>query len=89
MKQVLFFLTLMVSLGANDLTEGMEAIERKDFKSAVAFFEKAASTGSSIAKQNLAVMYNNGYGVKKDEKIATQWLNSATNHEIVRIVSRY
>jgi TPR repeat protein len=88
MKKVSLLLAMFVSLQANNLTEGMDAIERKDFKSAILFFEKASEEGSIIAKQNLAVMYNNGYGVKKDAQMASKWLNRATNQDIVRVVSR-
>jgi TPR repeat protein len=89
MKKVLLLLAVLVSLQADNLTEGMDALEQKDFKSAVVFFEKAAVAGNRVAQQNLSVMYNNGYGVKKDVEIASKWLNRATNHGIVRIVSRY
>ena len=88
MKKVSLLLAVLVSLQADNLTEGMDALEQKDFKSAVAFFEKAAEEGSRVAQQNLSVMYNNGYGVKKDAEIASRWLNRATQHDIVRIVRR-
>lgn len=85
MKQILMALIVTVTLQANDLHKGMEALERGDFKSAVVFFEKSAQAGNKLAQQNLSVMYNNGYGVKKDKQIASNWLNRATNHSIVAI----
>ena len=85
MRKILIALMVAVTLQANDLHKGMEALERGDFKSAVVFFEKSAQAGNKLAQQNLSVMYSNGYGVKKDKQIASEWLKRATNHSIVAI----
>ena len=85
MRKILMALMVAVTMQANDLHEGMEALERGDFKSAVVFFEKSAQSGNKLAQQNLSVMYSNGYGVKKDNQIASKWLNRATNHSIVAV----
>ncbi len=83
MKNILLALAVAITLQAGNLSDGMEALERGDFKAAVVFFEKAAHAGDKMAQQNLSVMYNNGYGVKKDTKIASDWLNRATSKEVV------
>jgi TPR repeat protein len=83
MRKILLALFVAVTVQAGDLTNAMEALEKGDFKSAVLFFQKAATAGDKMAQQNLAVMYNNGYGVKKDTQLASMWLNRATNKEIV------
>lgn len=78
-KNILLGLLVAGTLQANDLVKGMEALEVGDFKSAVVFFEKSAKAGNKMAQQNLAVMYNNGYGVKKDTQTASYWINQATD----------
>jgi TPR repeat protein len=70
---------LVGSLQASDLTKGMDALEVGSFEKAVEFFEKSAEAGNKMAQHNLTVMYNNGYGVKKDTKVATYWINEAIN----------
>ncbi len=78
-RNILLGLLVVGVLQADDLTNGMEALEVGDFKSAVVFFEKSAKTGNKMAQQNLAVMYNNGYGVEKDTQAASYWINQATD----------
>ncbi len=85
MKQILIILIIAGTMQANDLHEGMEALESGDFKSAVVFFEKSAQSGNKLAQQNLSVMYSNGYGVKKDKQTVSMWLNRAINHSIVAV----
>lgn len=85
MKKIILLLAVAVAIQAGDLSDGMDALERGDFKAAVAFFEKSAQAGNKMAQQNLAVMYNNGYGVKKDTQIATMWLNRATDRESIAL----
>lgn len=68
---------LATFLFANDLSIAMEALEKGDFKTAVEHFKIAAEQGDPIAQQNLAVMYNNGYGVEKNTELAAQWFERA------------
>jgi len=79
MRNIFIAFAMISALEASDLTQGMDAIERGDFKSAVEYFERAAKEGNQMAQRNLAVMYNNGFGVKKDSEIASKWLNMADN----------
>ena len=87
MKRFLVATMIMIAtvVQADDLTDGMEALERGDFKAAVVAFEKSAQEGNTLAQQNLAVMYNNGYGVKENKQIASQWIKKATNSEVVAV----
>lgn len=77
MKQILIILLFVGVLQANDLVKGIDALGVGDFKKAVESFKKSAESGNKMAQHNLAVMYNNGYGVEKDDKIATYWINEA------------
>ncbi len=88
MKKILLALIVAVAVNAADLENGMEALERGDFSSAVLFFEKSAKSGNKMAQQNLSVMYNNGYGVEKNTETASYWLNKATGHQSVASIYR-
>ncbi len=82
MKKVLTILTLAATFAfANDLTIAMEALERGDFKTAFEHFKIAAEQGDPIAQQNLGVMYNNGYGVRKNPELAAEWFERASSRE--------
>jgi len=83
MRKIILALVVATVVQAGDLSDGMEALERGDFKSAVVSFEKAANAGNKIAQQNLSVMYSNGYGVKKDQQTANMWLNRASGQSAV------
>ncbi len=78
MKIFLSILLIAVTLKATNLEKGMEALEVGNFKKAVEYFKLSAAEGNVMAMHNLSVMYNNGYGVEKDTKVAASWLNSAT-----------
>ena len=79
MKQILTILLLTGALQANDLVKGMDALEVGNFEKAIEFFKKSAESGNKMAQHNLSVMYNNGYGVEKDDKIVAYWINEALN----------
>ncbi|HHD77508.1 MAG TPA: sel1 repeat family protein, partial [Campylobacteraceae bacterium] len=54
-----------------------------DFKTAFVHFKLAAEAGDPIAQQNLAVMYNNGYGTPKNSDLAAYWIEKSTQSEKV------
>jgi TPR repeat protein len=68
-----------------DLTIAMDALEKGDFKTAFAHFKIAAEQGDPIAQQNLAVMYNNGYGTQKNTKMAAYWVEKSSSSAKVAI----
>ena len=70
---------------SRDLSIAMEALDRGDFKTAFAHFKIAAEQGDPIAQQNLAVMYNNGYGTEKNTKMAAYWMEKSTRSAKVAI----
>ena len=81
MKKIVVLLSIAAALFANSLTMAMQALERGDFKTAVKYFKIAANEGDPIAQQNLAVMYNNGFGVKKDPQKASELFEQASVEE--------
>lgn len=68
-----------IQLFAGNLTIAMEAMEKGDFKTAFQYFKVAAEQGDSIAQQNLAVLYNNGLGVKENADRAAYWIEQSSN----------
>ncbi len=78
MKSIVLLIGCVAMLFAGDLEKGMEAVEKGDFKTAFEAFKRAAEAGDPIAQQNLGVLYNNGYGVKKDREMASYWFDRAS-----------
>ena len=57
---------------SNDFKEGLNFFLGKDYVNAEKFFRKAAEQGDPEAQFCLGDMYNNGYGVVKDERKAIE-----------------
>ena len=55
------------------LSEGIEAIERGDFSTALRVFKAHAALGDAIAQYNLGWMYYNGEGVPQDYAESVKW----------------
>lgn len=53
--------------------------EQVDYLNAFNWYTKAAAKGDSIAKFNLAIMYLNGFGVEKNEKMAVSLYRELAN----------
>ena len=68
----LFSLVFTAAL-AGDLEDGVAAIERKDYATALAKFRSAAQQGVAEAQFNLGYMYGNGQGIAQDYKEALRW----------------
>jgi TPR repeat protein len=56
---------------------GVKSYHSKDYSEAAKWFLKAAEQGDADAQYNLALMYENGEGVKKDYKEAVRWYTKA------------
>lgn len=61
------------------IAEGKEAISNKEFQQAAALFRQAAELGDPEAQYNLGLLYMEGNGLKKDEKIAAGWIQKAAD----------
>ncbi|MDB9845091.1 sel1 repeat family protein [Burkholderiaceae bacterium] len=68
MKKLLTALTfsLAATVWAGDFEAGVAAYERRDFKMAFTFFQKAADQGDVVAQYNIATMYELGEGVSRN-----------------------
>ena len=51
---------------------GLDAAQKGDFATALREWTPLAEKGDAIAQYNLGLMYRQGQGVKKDQKIATK-----------------
>ena len=58
---------------ADDLQDGLDAYDRKDFKTAYKLWLPLAEQGNAKAQINLGFMYANGLGVLQDYKEAAKW----------------
>jgi tetratricopeptide (TPR) repeat protein len=56
---------------------GRAYAKKSDFRSAFVQYQKAAEQGYSLAEYNLGVLYENGWGVAKDEAQAVAWYRRA------------
>jgi len=68
----LFSLVFTAAL-AGDFEDGVAAINRKDYATALAKFRSAAQQGLAKAQYNLGYMYGNGQGIAQDYKEALRW----------------
>ena len=69
------FIALKASAG--DYEDGVSAITRKDYTTALSKFLVAAEQGLANAQYNLGLMYERGEGVAQDYKEAMRWYRVA------------
>ena len=79
MKRIIASLaiTLTISFGTT-VEEGIDALNKKDFKAALKIFEKLALKNDAKAQNALGIMYFNGNNaVKRDPIKAKEWFEKA------------
>ena len=72
---LILILTCSVTF-ANDRLRGYQALEQKDYKTALYYLSYDANLGDDKAQYNLGIMYNRGLGVPVDKNEAFSWLGS-------------
>ncbi len=72
-------LTLLVGTPASsaDYQKGLTAARSGDYATALREWEPLAKQGNATAQYNLGLMYDNGWGVPKNDKIAVKWYRLA------------
>jgi len=60
-----------------DLTSGMAAFEAKEFSKAKQFLSPFAQDGHAEAQHRMAIMYQNGLGLVKDDATALKWMRAS------------
>lgn len=71
------FVLLALPAHGADFEKGMAAAEAGDFATALAEWAPLAEEGDARAQFNMAVLYDNGYGVEKDLAEAAKWFRLA------------
>jgi hypothetical protein len=69
--------TASASAASTESQRGSEAVNRKDYASALSWFQKGADHGSPIAQFNIGWMYRDGLGVQQDYAQALRWFQKA------------
>jgi TPR repeat protein len=85
MNKILMFIAclLVVSLpmfACASYEDGYQAAKKGDYVSAFKEFKKNAENGDVSAQYSLAVMYNDGIGVKKNPAEALRWFRKAAEN---------
>ena len=71
------FVLLTLPARAADFETGMAAAEAGDFATALAEWGPLAEAGDARSQFNMAVLYDNGYGVEKNLAEAAKWFRLA------------
>ena len=65
----------------DDLQEGWDAYDRKDYKTTLRLWLPLAEEGNAEAQVLLGMMYSNGTGVPQDYKEAVKWYRLSAEQE--------
>ena len=63
--------------------DGLTHFRSKNFKEALALFQKAADLGYSVAQNDLGLMHERGLGVRSDYRVAAAWFRLAADQNNV------
>ena len=63
--------------GADENQRGWQAQQKKDYATALEWYDKAAALGDARAENNLGWLYEHGQGVKQDYAQALAWYGKA------------
>ncbi|HEY4329105.1 MAG TPA: hypothetical protein VGN88_05165 [Phycisphaerae bacterium] len=64
---------------STSLSRATEAIDKKDYASALNWYRKAADQGSPVAMFNVGLFYETGRGTEQNETEAANWYQRATD----------
>jgi len=73
LSAILVLTLTATSVYADDLQDGFDAFERKDFKTALKKWKPLAEQDDASAQYNLGLMHGNGWGVTQDYVQAHKW----------------
>lgn len=65
-----------------NLSSGIAAFEAKNFAQSLAMLGPIAEKGHADAQYRLAIMYQNGLGVVRNELLAVKWMIAAANQDL-------
>ena len=85
MKKILLAFTVLIAmLFGGDYEDGVKAYKNKDYKKTAELFQKAADKGNKWAQKDLALLYDNGQGVKQDYKKAAEYYQKASDQGVAQ-----
>jgi len=77
---LILVLSLIVApVYADDYQEGLDAYNRKDYKTAFEMLKPLAEQGNAMAQSRLGLMYQTGRGTPKDMKKTIEWYRRAAD----------
>ena len=76
-KFLLVFILLAQVAYADEVQEGLKALNRGDYKNAFEIWKPLAEKGNSTAQFNLGLMYDKGDGVRQNFSKAVKWYRLA------------
>jgi TPR repeat protein len=75
-------LSSLAFAGSNE--EGLSALAKKDYKTALNYFQQGAKEGHAVAEYQLALLYEKGQGIQRNAAQACFWYEQAANHGSAR-----
>jgi TPR repeat protein/predicted aspartyl protease len=76
---IVLLLAFSAPLAAGPLEDGLAALQRGDYALAMRHWRPLADQGNAVAQYNLALMYENGHGVRQDYATAVSWYRKAAD----------
>ncbi|MDH5537918.1 MAG: sel1 repeat family protein [Rhizobacter sp.] len=70
----------IVPARADQLQDGISAIHRKDYPSAIRLLEPLARSGNALAQLRLGLLHYHGHGVRESDAQALRWFERAAGH---------
>jgi uncharacterized protein len=83
-RAFLGILLLYAGSALADFQDGVDAFLRGDHAAAVAEFQSVAEQGNAAAQYNLAVFYDQGKGVVRDQARAVHWFRRAAKQGVAK-----
>ena len=90
---LIFVCFLPLASNASDYERAFAALEKKDFKKAAYYLSYFASNGDDVAQYNMGILYRDGLGVEKNNKVALSWFllsaeqnNMLANYAIAKLI---
>src|SRR5260370_28730225 len=75
-------------VAAQTVQDGLEALNKKDYQTALQIWRPLAERGDVQAQYNLARMYDEGLGIPMDDVEAVNWYRKAAEQGLVQAQGR-
>ena len=79
------FFTCHLAVYSNEIEEATQAIQNKDYFTASILLNRLANQNHAAAQNNLAYMYQEGLGLKKDYSQALRWYLLASKNGLYQV----